>query len=85
LLPGEIDEIYPISMIILGDVRWTRRSTSGDPNRMPQGGGSASGIFSTTKGSRCPWRSNAPDPAPGKLIGLRGGVANASVFLIIGE
>jgi hypothetical protein len=24
LLPGEIDEIYPISTIILGCVQWTR-------------------------------------------------------------
>jgi hypothetical protein len=33
LLPGEIDEIYPISTIILGCVQWTRLSTSGDPKR----------------------------------------------------
>jgi hypothetical protein len=38
LLPGEIDEIYPISTIILGCVQWTRLSTSGDPNRVPRGG-----------------------------------------------
>jgi hypothetical protein len=50
LLPGEIGEIYPISTIILGRVQWTRLSAGGDPNRVPRGGGSASGIFSTTKG-----------------------------------
>jgi len=49
LLPGEIDEIYPIWTIILGRVLWTRLSAGGDPNRVPRGGGS-SGIFSTTKG-----------------------------------
>ena len=38
------------STTISGRTQWTRLSTSGDPNRVPRGGGSASGIFSIAKG-----------------------------------
>jgi hypothetical protein len=44
----------PFHITDLGDhfglTQWTRLSTSGDPNRVPRGGGAANGILSITKG-----------------------------------
>ena len=70
LLPGQIDEIYPISTIILGRVQWTRLSTSGDPN----------GCLGWRLGQRhlldhqglkvLPLALQRSDPASGKPIGL---------------